>query len=278
MGAFDAHYDLARTGVADISYFVASPPLPFPLSEIPFLPYLIPDFKTSVTAGWELYKTGYLDKEFAEVKPLFIWTGTGSCLFSKEPITGIADLKGQKLMATSAQAIAILEEMGGVPVEVPLPEVYGALEKGVVDGAWLVWVACIPFRLQEVTSYVIEPLFGNPICAVVMNRDSYNKLPEDVKAIMDELTDDVLLPGTIEGYANVDAAGRKAFADAGGKVTTWSEADWAAQEKMLAPFWEEWIAEKEAQGMPARETVDAFWHILRDLGVEKPAIGYTPQK
>jgi len=62
----------------------------------------------------------------------------------------------------------------------------------------------------------------------------------------------------------------------GGQFIDWSPEAMAELEELIAPIWEEWIAEKEAMGLPAREAVDSFYNGLVELGIEKPALGYTP--
>ena len=156
-------------------------------------------------------------------------------------------------------------------------EMFEAIEKGVVDACWFVWVGVVPFQIHEVCHYCIEPIFGNMQCAVAMSKYTYNKMPDDVKIIVDQLGEDLLLPETIKGYEIADAAGRKAFSDAGGVVTTWSDADLDTMNKIISPFWETWIADMERKNYPAREAVDAYWKILKGMGVERPAFGYTPR-
>ncbi len=41
------------------------------------LPWILPDASTSVNAFWQLYKKGYLDKEYENVIPIFMWAGSG---------------------------------------------------------------------------------------------------------------------------------------------------------------------------------------------------------
>ncbi len=45
------------------------------------------------------------------------------------------DLKGLKLRTPSRDQAAIIKGLGAVPVAMPMPRTYGAIEKGVVDGA-----------------------------------------------------------------------------------------------------------------------------------------------
>ena len=54
-------------------------------------------------------------------------------MFCKGKITGLGDLKGKKIRATSAAASALIKALGGVAVTLAGPEVYQALQRGVAD-------------------------------------------------------------------------------------------------------------------------------------------------
>ena len=54
------------------------------------------------------------------------------------------------------------------------------------------------------------------------------------------------------------------------------DADKKALERIMAPMWEEWMAEKEAKGLPGRKIVADLYDIFRGMGVEDPFHGYTP--
>ena len=276
MGPLEAHYDMVRHGIADVSFFTATPPAPFNFGMISTLPWNLPNPEISINAYWKLFKMGFFDKEFADVKPLFVWNGAGTALYSTKPINSLADLKGKKVATTIPYAIKFLKGIEATPVVIDPVEVYEAIEKGVIDACWFVWAAVIPFQLHEVCHYCIEPLFGNMQCAVAMNRYTYKKMPDDVKTIVEQLGENLLLPETIKGYQTADASGRKAFAEAGGVVTTWSQADLERMNKIISPYWETWIENMEKKDYPAREAVNAYWNILKEMGVEQPAFGYTP--
>ena len=41
-------------------------------------------------------------------------------------------------------------------------------------------------------------------------------------------------------------------------------------------MWEEWIAEKEAKGYPAKKVVSDLYDVLKGFGVQNPFHGYKP--
>jgi TRAP-type C4-dicarboxylate transport system substrate-binding protein len=278
MGPFDGHYDLVKNHVADIAFFTVTPPAPLNLAQISSMPWNLPEPEKSLTAFWDLYKQGWFDEEFSEVHPLLVWNGTGSALFSSKPINSVADLKGTKIATSVDYVISFLEQVGSTPVVLLPPEQYGALEKGTVDGTWLVWAAYLPFQFQDVCKYAIEPVFGNMGCCVAMNNDTYDSMPDDVKAIVDQLSEEVLLPETIAGYENSAAAAKDAVTSSGGAIATWPDSDYAIFDEKVGPYWEEWFTKMEADGYSSvREVAKAYYDILKGMGVEKPAFGYSPE-
>ena len=70
-------------------------------------------------------------------------------------------MKGLKLRTPSANQALIIKELGAIPVAMPMTQTYGALEKGVVDGA-IVGISVVnSFRLAEVVkNYIVDLPFG----------------------------------------------------------------------------------------------------------------------
>lgn len=278
MGKTEDHYDLVRNGVADISYFL-SPLTPglFPMSDIISLPWRLPNATVSVNALWNFYQQGYLDDEYSEVIPVFIWAGSGQSIFTVDAINTLDDIKGMKIISHSDMNNQILGDyMDAVPMFIPHGEMYGAIEKGTADGLFLVWEGIAPFSLQEQLHYAVDLTFGNIGCVVAMNKNTFNSLPKDVQEIIRQIAQDTLLPKTIEGYANAQQTSKQLFAEADGKYIQWSEADMATLEANISPMWQQWIEKTEAAGLPGKDAVDKMYKILQDLGVDDPGFGYKP--
>lgn len=95
---------------------------------------------------------------------------------SKSPVRALEDLKGMDLRA-SGGAAQILKAWGANPVGMPMPATVEALQKGVVQGLFSSlevmkdFKFAQTFRYATVTNTVIYPF------AVVMNMDSWNRLP-----------------------------------------------------------------------------------------------------
>jgi TRAP-type transport system periplasmic protein len=55
--------------------------------------------------------------------------------FCRDPITSLADVKGRRVRTPGGSQNDFIQAIGGQPVAIGFPEVYSALERGVVDCA-----------------------------------------------------------------------------------------------------------------------------------------------
>jgi len=105
---------------------------------------------------------------------------------SKKPIRTVADMKGLKVRALQDTAL-LFKELGAAPGYIPGGEIYMALKLGTFDAATYSIDAIRGFKWYEVIKYYILPnwvdwYFGD----VFVNKDAWNKLPDDLKKIMNE--------------------------------------------------------------------------------------------
>ncbi len=111
---------------------------------------------------------------------------TGYAFALKTPVGAEGDLKGKKVRGTPAYH-PLIRMLGGAPVVLPIPEVYTALEKGVIDGAASPVVGLLGVRWHEVAKYLAQPSFGVTHQLFLMNLDAWNRLSDaDKKLLLDE--------------------------------------------------------------------------------------------
>jgi len=110
------------------------------------------------------------------------------------PVNKIADFKGHKIRAMGATG-EWLKRAGAAPTPLPGSEIYMAIKLGTIEGTPFPPMILETLKLKEVVKYIIFPgLVAPPNTCMVVNMDSWKKLPEDVKKT---LTDD---QKTIEVY------------------------------------------------------------------------------
>lgn len=181
-------YQGIEGGIADIGYsHVYYTPGRMPVTEAGGLPLGCP---TAWVASHVVndYYFKVRPKEWDRVKLLFVH-GTGPhTVLSKKPVRKLEDLKGLILRAPGVEG-EVLKALGGTPAPTPMAEVYDAISKGVLDGVFSVYEVLKTFRFAEVIKYMtIDWQVGDSTTFyMAMNKNSYNKLPPDLKEIFDNL-------------------------------------------------------------------------------------------
>ncbi len=124
-------------------------------------------------------------------------------VFCNKKIEKIEDFKGLKIRVMPLY-IPFLKALGASPVTMPPPEIYTAMERGVVEGFMWPRVGMISWGLQEVTKYMILPGVFQMEPATMINLDRWNKIPKDLQEIiMDEIQKYEYI-GTIRNYKLVE--------------------------------------------------------------------------
>ncbi len=184
-----AMYEGIVNGVADIGYsHVYYTPGRMPVTEAAGLPLGYPSAWVSAQTLNDFIEE-FQPKEFDDVKVLWMNTSTPSGIAtSKKAIRTLEDLKGLTIRAPGI-AGDVIKALGGTPAPTPMPEVYDAISKGVIDGEASNFETLKTFKFAEVVKYETSVWqITNPYpFYLVMNKDSYAKLPADVKDIFDTL-------------------------------------------------------------------------------------------
>lgn len=118
-------------------------------------------------------------------------TGTGSTfqIFLSEPIKTVDDLKGRKLRVSPTN-IPLMKDLGVVPIGMPPPEVYTAMERGVVNGYILPAGTIRDFGLVPVSKYLVFPGFYQPCQFVLINLDAWKKIPPHLQELLTQKCDE----------------------------------------------------------------------------------------
>jgi TRAP-type transport system periplasmic protein len=97
-----------------------------------------------------------------------------------------ADLTGLSIRVSPVY-VPLVNGLGGTPINMPVTDIYTALERGVVDGYGQTYIGIMDLGLQEVTNYVVDVPFYSKDNGLLMNADVWNDLPEDVRQGLEEV-------------------------------------------------------------------------------------------
>jgi TRAP-type C4-dicarboxylate transport system substrate-binding protein len=264
MGPTPGHYDFARTGQADVAWFLhGGTPGRFPLTEIINLPFMAgsAEIGTKVINDSAL-RTKYLDAEHKGIKVLMLFTHQpGGPHTTKKAIRTLDDFKGLRLRFASPTVRDLVAALGATPVGVPPTEISEGLQKGTIDGAFMDYGGVgIAFKLGGIVKYSTELYAYVTSFGLGMNEDYWAKLPPDLKKLVtDSVTGKEKEVG--EAWDSLDVPGKKAVVDGGGEGIRFSAAENARVRKIGAEVSEAKVKEYEAKGMPAR----AIYNDMRAL-------------
>ena len=255
MGPTPVHYDLARTGQAEVSWFLhGGTPGRFPLTEISHLPYMVgsAEIGTKVLNDPEL-RSKYLDSEHKGVKVLLLLTHQpGNIHTTKKPIRTTEDMKGLRIRFSSPTIREFISGLGGTAVGVQPNEQLEQLQKGTLDGAFIDYGgAGIAFKFAGTVKYTTEMYSYISSFGVGMNPDFYNKLPADLKKLVDDSMKGVEKE-VGEGWDALDTIGKKVMVDAGLQAIRLSKEEDAKFRKTGSQVTEAKLKELEGKGLPAR--------------------------
>jgi TRAP-type C4-dicarboxylate transport system substrate-binding protein len=130
-----------------------------------------------------------------------------------------------------------------------------ALQKGVVKGAVSSLETLKDFKYAEMCKYVT--MLNGPVYpfAVVMNMDSWKKLPKDVQKVMDELgREQAKWTGKyMDDHVNESIAWSKKNHNI--EIIKLSKKEKARWDKLLKPMTAKWIVDAKAKGLPAEAII-----------------------
>ncbi|QHE85599.1 TRAP transporter substrate-binding protein [Hydrogenophaga sp. BPS33] len=183
-------FDQARDGVVDLTWTVLGyTPGRFNKSEVFELPFMSGSAEESSRAFQE-YVEKYAADEFSSVKLIAVHTHGPGLFHTKTPVTGLESLRGMKVRGGSRVINNMLTKLGATPVGMPVPAVTDALTKGTIEGTTIPWEVTPSLKVTELvknhTTFAGKTGLYTQTFAFSMNKASYDKLPPDLKAVIDK--------------------------------------------------------------------------------------------
>jgi TRAP-type C4-dicarboxylate transport system substrate-binding protein len=190
VGSPPQHWELARKGVADITWgnFTYEPER-FKMMWFAELPMMGSNCEATSVALWRTY-TQFLSDNDAFKGVVVLGTGMlggGQFNHPSKLIDSPDDLKGQKVRMGGPIQKRILEDLGAIPVAQPATKAYELLEGGVVDASLHGLESVVNFRLDGKLKYhsIVPDGLYDPTFFIAMNEGKFKKLsPADQAAVM----------------------------------------------------------------------------------------------
>ncbi len=248
-------FDGVVAGGADIGCLAtAYQPGRFKELEVMDLPIGFPSAEVASAVMWDLFEK-YNPESLKKVKVLTLFTCAPAQILSKKAIRKLEDLEGVKLRAAGT-GVEWMKLLGAAPVGMPQSDVPEALQKGVIQGNVTSMDVLKDMKYAEYCPFVtVGNLWVVPF-AVVMNKNKWNSLPNDVKKVFDDFRrDQVIWTGKyVDGHAK-DAMewSKKEYKVEFIPLTTEQKAKWMAK---VAPLVDNYIKKMDAAKLPGKQIVE----------------------
>jgi TRAP-type C4-dicarboxylate transport system substrate-binding protein len=167
-------------------------------------------------------------------------------------------------LRAAGTGVPVLKALGAAPIGMPMPEVPQAVSTGVISGAMTSREVLQDFKLAESLKFVTDYPTVVVAFAAVMDQKKWDKLPADVKKVIDELAEEMpAWTGNYHDNENVGTAMAWAAKDHKLQVVSLAADERARWDGKLKPLEDEWVKEMTGKGLPAAAYLKRL-HELRD--------------
>jgi TRAP-type C4-dicarboxylate transport system substrate-binding protein len=154
------------------------------------------------------------DLERFGVRLVIIYPFPAQVVFCRQPFTSLADLRGRKVRTFGNSLVDLVSSLGAQPVSIGFPEVYSALERGVVDCAVTGTGSGVAARWPEVTTHISDLPVSWALAGYLVNIAWWNKQDPQVRGFLEgtfkEMSDKLWALGDAATRDGIDCAVGKA--------------------------------------------------------------------
>ena len=252
LGSPPEFYDMIKNGVIDVmSMGDAWAPGQFPGMDVNYFPFTYPNWMVISAVDLEMYYQGLMPG-FEPFKLLYFKPTLAFVPFFKDKrVTKLEDLKGMVVRppggAVSAATVAAL---GATSKSLPGAETYMALAQGQIACALTGVDNVVGRKFYEQTKYAIKnATVQGGAFVMIMNKNTWNKLPNDIKLIVDQLNMETYYQFLAAQQAEEDGYWAETIKQGVEVYTLAPEelARWKAATKGVA---EQWAKDQDAKGLP----------------------------
>ena len=179
--------------------------------------------------------------EGSGVTPLFgFCNGIREAYTTTKPIYTVDDIKGLKMRVPEISLyVDTWTNLGANATTTPWSEAYTALSQGVVDGVEVDPAGLTNANLQEVVKYMSMTNHMGVVHILGMNTANWEAIPEDLRAVFMETTDEIIDWQIAERKAAVEESLDKIRA-AGVEINEISVDDWNVLAQQVQPMYDQY--------------------------------------
>ncbi|WP_150522509.1 TRAP transporter substrate-binding protein [Roseibium sediminis] len=254
LGKPPAHFDIAKDGLADVSYGVHGyQPGRFVMTKAVEMPLLGDNATATSVAYWRIHEKHLAQfDEHKGVKLLGLFThGPGHIFNSVRPIEKLADLDGLKIRVGGGVVNDVAKSIGATALLKPAPESYELMSAGVADGVFFPQESIKSFKLTGLVKHgtLVPGGLYNTSFFLVMNPASFDKLSAEDQAAIMSVSGEHFAKIAGKGWDDADAAGNAAMTESGIALITASDDLVAEIKDKTAAVEAAWVDAVKEQGL-----------------------------
>jgi TRAP-type C4-dicarboxylate transport system substrate-binding protein len=243
-------YDQVKNGVVDIAWMLPGYKAGlFPAISVFELPFMAGP-AAIVSPAVDDYARTVGAKEWGDIHPIVFHSAGASVLHLKDVrVTKMEDFKGLKIRTPSRESTGALSAMGAVPVPVPgVATMAEIMIRGVVNGVITPWGIARAIKVIDASTFHAEMSMHGPTLAMMMNKNSYAKLPPALKKAIDEHSGAKVAQWLGERWQRDDEPGIARAKELKHEIVAIADEEIARWRKASQPVFDEWIKEMNAKG------------------------------
>jgi TRAP-type transport system periplasmic protein len=259
------HWELARTGVADITWgnFTYEPERFASLWFAEF-PNAGTNAEAQSRALWQTYEKFLGDNAaFDGVKMLAVGMfGGGQLHHGTKAMTAPEDLVNQKFRMGGPIQEKLLTALGSVPVAAPATKAYEMLESGVIDGSLHTMESVVNFRLEDVLKHhtIFPDGLYDATFFVAMNGGKWDGLSDADKTAIQGIIGEELSAAWGKNFDVQNPAAVEKLTAAGHEIVEASPELIAAVDAIDRTMVADWIEAAKAAGVADPQAMMDFYH------------------
>jgi TRAP-type C4-dicarboxylate transport system substrate-binding protein len=168
------------------------------------------------------------------------------------PPKSLTDFKGMRVRAQGGEADA-MRLVGAVPTNLPAPEIYQGMERGLLDASSTLMYAHAAYKTHEVANWYTTNLsLSSSPCVLVANSKAFDTLPAQYRKLMT----DSIAPAVDHWVKVLDDDDRKAvelFKARNLTPVNFAEAELDQLRQQVQPIWDKWVADMDKLGHNGKE-------------------------
>ena len=234
---------LVLDGGADIAFIVPGvTPYRFPDNVLLEQPGLFNDTREGTLIYTRLIAAGALGG-YQEFFVIGAYTPAPGIIHSRRPTESLSALKGQKISASNPIGAEALERMGATPNVLESQKLGAGISSGNIDGAILSPTGLFQFAVSPVaTNHYLLGVGATPL-ALVMNRKTFDGLPEAAKGLIRKYSGERAAATWIDSFGAAEKQSLdKLKSDPERKVVEPSPSDREAAKRIYRSMIDAWAA------------------------------------